>query len=120
MLTISKILLAAFFYLVMLPARLWFANQGQDMLQLQPIKKSSYWLEREPATDMESYFSQSSPVELVGRDKYLSQGGIARYLMPFFLFWARLFAPAPAPKAEVTTSAGATKEGIPDEIYTLW
>ncbi len=120
MLTISKILLAAFFYLVMLPARLWLAKLGQDMLQLQPVQKSSYWLERKPGTELESYFSQSSPVELTGRDKYLSHGGMARYLMPFFLFWARLFAPAPAPKTEVTTNSVAKEEGIPDEIYTLW
>jgi hypothetical protein len=104
-------LLVVLYGLCILPARLLGLLLGRDALRLRPMRqKSSYWLARPPVTDMQAYFSQSSP-----DTSHVTN----RYVISIFRGISALYAPRRQVEPE-SASSGQRQQDIPDEIYTLW
>jgi multisubunit Na+/H+ antiporter MnhG subunit len=56
---VSRLILAALFYLVFTPVGLLFRLIGRDELRLRRIDTESYWTEKERPRDVRSYLRQS-------------------------------------------------------------
>lgn len=56
--TVSHLILAIVFYVVVTPIALCFRLKGRDALQLQPGTSDSYWTAKPQVTDLRSYFRQ--------------------------------------------------------------
>lgn len=104
-------LLVLLYGLCILPSRLLGLLRGRDTLLLRPMRqKGSYWLAKPQVTDVQSYFSQSSPD---------TSRVNARYAISIFRGLSALY----APRRQVETdraSSSKRQQDIPDEIYTLW
>jgi hypothetical protein len=57
--TVSRLVLAALFYLIFTPVGLVFRLFGRDVLHLKRTKPQSYWSQKPVATNPEEYFRQS-------------------------------------------------------------
>jgi hypothetical protein len=55
---VSRVVLAALFYLVFTPVGVAFRLTGRDALALQPNARPSHWLPRQPTADAGRYFRQ--------------------------------------------------------------
>jgi hypothetical protein len=56
--TISRLMLAALFYLVFTPVALIFRMSGRDALHLRPVDRASDWTAKPEATAADHYFRQ--------------------------------------------------------------
>jgi hypothetical protein len=57
--TVSRLMLAAMFYLIFTPVACVFRLIGRDALRLRPDRISSYWISKANPADVSEYFRQS-------------------------------------------------------------
>ena len=57
--TVSRVMLASFFYAVVTPLALVFRLKGRDVLRLRRRQKASYWMVKTGARDVNEYFRQT-------------------------------------------------------------
>ena len=57
--TVSRVMLASFFYAVVTPLALVFRMKGRDVLRLRRPQKGSYWIAKTGARDVNEYFRQT-------------------------------------------------------------
>src|SRR5262245_25167731 len=112
--TLLKILLMILYLLLPL-ARVLNALLGRDRLRLHRSPgTASCWIERSPAPDSASYFSEDSAAE--GRPRTSAAQPITHALRVL----SRVYAPTHQRAEAIFTTAAHRDQDIPDEIYTLW
>lgn len=57
--TVSRVIMAALFFLIFTPIGLAFRALGRDSLRLRPRRTLSYWTEKAAFSDVSEYFRQS-------------------------------------------------------------
>jgi hypothetical protein len=108
-------ILLVFCYPFLLLARAMNALRGTDRMRLrEPPNVTSLWLERKPQGGTEGYFSEASATE------GSPQKGAGSLISRALRMLARFYAPNAQNEEKDYIAAADRKQGIPDEVYTLW
>jgi hypothetical protein len=111
---VAKILLVVIYPLLVLA---WLVNLllGRDRLRLHNVpSQESCWIERRSQPSTASYFFEASCFE--GGDEPSAARPLSRLLRGI----ARLYTPPRQAAGVVYEASADRKQGIPDEVYTLW